>query len=324
MLTHQVVCPVMVGRQAELDALVALVERAAGERRGRTVFVTGDAGVGKSRLCRELKQHAVARGVRALEGRCTSADSSPPYGPFLDALRFRLAKGEADVAARVLGPVASHLAPLLPELRPPGAPAESARDALPAPSERVFEAVAKVFERLAELGPILLILEDFQFADSTSRELLRFIARRVQTLPVVIVATCRSDELPPRHPVRRLIAGLTGERLAREIALRPLDERGVADMLAAIVGSVPSPELIRVVYRRSEGNPFFVEELLHALADTPQFMPDAGDVERASPPATIHEMVLGRLEPLGAGVVNVLSVAAVIGRRFDFDPCPSH
>jgi DNA-binding CsgD family transcriptional regulator/tetratricopeptide (TPR) repeat protein len=316
MLLPQVVCPVLVGREAELQALVEIVDRAVAGR-GETVFLGGDAGIGKSRLCREFKHHAAARQARVVEGRCSSVESAVPYGPFMDALRFRLARGEGRVAAHVLGPIVSHLAPLLPELAAEADPAGDAHGS----GERPFAAIFEVVERLTELGPLLLVLEDIHWADPTSRELLQYLSRRIRTLPVLIVATYRTDELHLRHPTRRLIAALTGERLAREIVLAPLTEEQVGRMVGAIIGGDPLAHLVEVIQQRAEGNPFFVEELLKGLADAGRLGPAAGAaaVERAELPATVSETVLARLEPLGEPAFELLSTAAVIGRRFDFD-----
>ncbi|MGQ0714925.1 MAG: helix-turn-helix transcriptional regulator [Gemmatimonadaceae bacterium] len=318
MLTHQLSCPLLIGREAELEALGALLERVVAGQ-GQMVFVTGDAGIGKSRLCRDLRQRAADRGLRVLVGRC-GAQSALPYGPFMDALRFRLAKGEREEAARVLGPLASRLARLLPELRREADSRASDPDEFAPPPTHPFESIFEAFERLAELGPFVLVLEDLQYADATSRELLHFLAHRIQTLPLMIVGTARSDELHTRHPLRRLIASLTVERLGREIVLVPLTEDGVGRMIAAIVGSEPSPSFVEAVTSRSDGNPFFVEELLKGLADRDQLQADAhADAAEIHLPRTLREIVLARLEPLGEHAFSVLSTAAVIGRRFDFD-----
>jgi DNA-binding CsgD family transcriptional regulator len=318
MLTHQLSCPLLIGREAEGEALARLLDLTVAGH-GQMVFVSGDAGIGKSRLCQALRQRAVDRGLRVLVGRC-SAQSVLPYGPFMDALRFRLAKGEGQEAARVLGPLASRLARLLPELRQDADGSASDPDELAPPPTHPFESIFEALERLAELGPVLLVLEDLQYADSTSRELLHFLAHRIQTLPVMIAGTARSDALHSRHPLRRVVASLGAERLAREIVLAPLTEVGVARMIEAMVGSEPSPSFVDAVSRRSEGNPFFVEELLKGLADRDQLQADPHrDAAEIHLPPTLREMVLARLEPLGEQALSVLSTAAVIGRRFDFE-----
>ncbi len=316
MLTKQVTCPVLVGRKNELQALIEMLERAVSGR-GDTVLIAGDAGIGKSRLCRELKREATARGIRVIQGHCSMAESAVPYGPFMDALRFRLERGDGMAVAQLLGPLLRYLAPLFPELPTGGATAGELSEG---PAERAFEAIGQVLQRLAELGPLLLLLEDFHWADPTSRDLLYFLSRRVGELPLLIVLTCRSDELHLGHPVRRLSAMLTRERLAREITLAPLTEPEVGEMVAAILETVPDPELVAAAATRTEGNPFFVEELIKGLSEAgAPGASGAMEVVRAGLPATISEVIVGRVEPLGSRAREVLSVAAVIGRTFSFD-----
>jgi tetratricopeptide (TPR) repeat protein len=316
MLTKQVTCPVLVGRKNELQALIEMLERAVSGR-GDTVLIAGDAGIGKSRLCRELKREATARGIRLIQGHCSMAESAVPYGPFMDALRFRLERGDGMAVAQLLGPLLRYLAPLFPELPAGGATAGELSEG---PAERAFEAIGQVLQRLAELGPLLLLLEDFHWADPTSRDLLYFLSRRVGDLPLLIVLTCRSDELHLGHPVRRLSAMLTRERLAREITLAPLTEPEVGEMVAAILETVPDPELVAAAATRTEGNPFFVEELIKGMSEAgAPGASGAMEVVRAGLPATISEVIVGRVEPLGSRAREVLSVAAVIGRTFSFD-----
>src|SRR5688500_8441533 len=133
MIRSPLVCPISVGREAPLRQLVERLERAASGH-GTVLFLGGNAGVGKSRTVRELRREAAARGVRIIEGRCSSAESSVPYAPLMDALRFRIARGEGPTAAKMLGPLRELLEPLFPQLK--GGPRGDARRT-PEPFERV-------------------------------------------------------------------------------------------------------------------------------------------------------------------------------------------
>lgn len=316
MIRPQVVSRLFVGREAELAALTEMLEGAL-QGRGDAAILGGDVGIGKSRLCREVKARAVAAGARVIEGRCSPAESTVPFGPFLDALRFRLRRGEREEATRVLEPVLAHVAPLFDEL---DSAAESGAPptALPTP----FEPILRVIRRLAEASPLVLLIEDAHWADPTSRDLLLHLARRLRAERVLLLVTVRTDELPPAHPVQRLIATVTRERVGRRIDLSPLTAAEVAAMVESINGAPPTAEFAEALWLRTEGNPLFVEELLSVLAEEhPDRFPELrpSDLAAVSIPATIQEAVLERIEPLGGQALQALSLAAVIGRSFRFE-----
>jgi DNA-binding NarL/FixJ family response regulator len=315
MLHRQLVSPVLAGRRQELEALVELLA-AAQSGTGRTALVGGDAGIGKTRLCHALKAEATRRQVRVIEGRCSPSESSVPYGPFMDALRFRLGKGEGTAAARVLEPVLAHLRPLFSALAGP------IDTRAPEATARPFDAILQVFQRLAELGPVLLILEDVHWADSTSRDLLHYLARRIPQLPLLVVATYRTDETHPGHPIHRIAAALTRERAALRVHLEPLELADVQMMLEATLPAAPAPGFADAVRRRTEGNPLFMEELIGVLAqgDAAASTPlSPADLDRIPLPTTLHELVWDRLAPLPSDAREAIAVAAVIGRRFRFE-----
>ena len=313
MVQSPLVCPVLVGREAPLRELVDRLERAAtGE--GRVLLLGGDAGVGKSRIVRELKCEATARAVRVIEGRCSTAESSVPYAPLMDALRFRIARGEGEVAARMLGPLRGILAPLFPQL------GESAREPEWSP-QRPFELIYSVLERLVADEPALLVFEDIHWADPTSLELLHHLAHRATSLRLLLVATYRSDELHTTHPLKRLLAVLARERSVSEIRLEPLDCDETTELVRRLLAREPDPGFAAMIWRRAEGNPFFVEELVTALAGgvAIESTSAGGALKRARLPSTVSEIVLARVRALGPRALETLSAAAVIGRRVQFD-----
>lgn len=285
---------------------------------GRVVVLGGDAGVGKSRLIHDLKHEAAARQIRIIEGRCTSTESSVPYAPLMNALRFRIAKGEGQAVAEILGPLRAVLAPIFPQLES----SESAESAAARDRERPFELIFSVLERLASVEPMLLVLEDVHWADQTSLELLHHLAHRAPSLRMLIVATYRSDELHSGHPLRRLLGALARDRVGEDVRLEPLSREETRDMLRCLLGTEPDDAFAAAIWRRSEGNPFFVEELVSAVAGFGGLLPSAeaaAILERAPLPATVTEAVLERVSALGPAAVETLSVAAVIGRSFDFE-----
>lgn len=317
MLHSQMIAPALVGRRGELEALEALLEGARGGH-GAVALIGGDAGIGKTRLCRSLKASAAGRQVRVIEGRSSAAEAAVPYGPFMDALRFRLGRGESEAAVSVLAPVLAHVAPLFTGL----VDARGAGTEAPAATSAPFEPIFRVLQRLGELGPILFILEDLHWADTTSRDLLHYIARRVAALPMLVVATYRTDEMHPGHPLHRLVGALARERAASRVHLEPLCHDEVAEMLAGMLDVACEADFVDAVCRRTEGNPLFIEELVSVLAEAhpgrgPDFL--AADLDDLHLPATLHEMVWERLAPLTEDAREALTAAAVAGRRFRFD-----
>jgi len=310
------VCPNSIGRDAPLQSLLERLDEAIAGN-GSLVVVGGDAGVGKSRLIRDLKHEAASRPVRVIEGRCTSTESSVPYAPLMNALRFRIAKGEGEAVAQMLGPLRAVLAPIFPQLE--GNQTEPAVDR---DRERPFELIFAVLERLAAEEPMLLVLEDVHWADQTSLELLHHLAHRAPSFRMLIVATYRSDELHAAHPLRRLLGSLARDRVGAEIRISPLSRVETTEMLRCMLGTEPDATFASAIWRRSEGNPFFVEELISVLAGGGSLEPNeeaAAILERVPLPSTVSEAVLERVNALGPKAVETLAAAAVIGRSFEFD-----
>ena len=318
MLRTPLVCPTSIGREAPLKALLERLDRAVAGS-GSVLLLGGDAGVGKTRLVRELKHEVSTRQVRVIEGRCTSTESSVPYAPLMNALRFRIEKGEGEAVAQMLGPLRAVLAPIFPQLegRTP-----SAEDLAERERERPFEVIFSVLERLAAEEPMLLVLEDMHWADQTSLELLHHLAHRAPSFAMMTLATYRTDELHAAHPLRRILGSMARDRVGEEIRVEPLDREQTTEMLRCILETEPDPAFASAIWRRSEGNPFFVEELISGLAGSHPLDPNeeaAMILERAPLPSTVSEAILERVNALGPRAVETLSAAAVIGRSFDFE-----
>jgi DNA-binding NarL/FixJ family response regulator/Flp pilus assembly protein TadD len=284
---------------------------------GALVLIGGNAGVGKSRLIRDLKQEAASRPIRVIEGRCSSTESSVPYAPLMNALRFRIARGEGEAVAQILGPLRAVLAPIFPQLEGSSADSSTDRD-----RERPFELIFGVLEKLAAEEPMLLVLEDVHWADQTSLELLHHLAHRAPSLRMLMLATYRSDELHAAHPLRRLLGLLARDRVGTEVRIPPLSPDETTEMLRCMLGAEPNPTFASAIWRRSEGNPFFVEELVSVLAGGGALEPNeeaAMILERAPLPSTVSEAILERVKAIGPRALETLAAAAVIGRSFDFE-----
>jgi DNA-binding CsgD family transcriptional regulator len=292
-----------VGRAEELDRLLALLDRA---ERGRPAvgLVAGDAGVGKTRLLDELGARAGIRGARVLVGGCMEVgDVGLPYVPFLDAFRDLGSRpGEADLAAPLVAAVPS-LGRLLPELG-------TERGSAPPPGDgfervQLFDGVLSLLTRLAELAPLLLVIEDLHWADHSTRDLVAFLIRTLRGGRVALVASYRSDELHRRHPLRPLLAELVRVPDLERIELAPFGRAELAEHLGAVAGQPVPPAVVDRILARSEGNAFFAEELVAAGAIRADIaLPDA-----------LADVLLGRIEALPELAQEVLKVAAVAGRR---------
>jgi class 3 adenylate cyclase len=320
-MLQRVLSPVLVGRQEELSQLEdALLSANRGD--GSFVLVAGEAGIGKTRLANELARRARKLGCGVLWGSCSEVELSLPYLPFVEAIGNHLGERDlADVRAD-LGPMTAELAQLFPQLGN-GAPATPAGDPAQA-KQRMFESVVTLLESWAKERGLLLVLDDVHWADSSTRHLLDYVARRLVRSRVMLLATYRSDELDRLHPLTRTVQVWQRAGLAETVAVDAMTPEQVAQMIAAILDAEEvSGELAALVHARSEGNPFVLEELLREALDRREIVrTDAGwerrPLDSLRMPETVREAVLMRLGRLDAVQVEVLRAAAVLGRSFDY------
>jgi DNA-binding CsgD family transcriptional regulator len=326
MLEKPVVCPILIGRGPAVEALDAALASAR-EGRGQLLLLAGEAGVGKSRLVREARSRAVAAGMNVLQGNCFESDRALPYAPLLDLLRAfcrRRTPAQISVAFGAWGP---QLTRLLPDLAAFYPGSTDLRGSDPAQEKRdLFYAVAGFITRLAAAQPLLLIVEDLHSADESSLDLLLYIVRRVAGEPMAVLLTYRVDEVGPG--LAHFLAQLDRERLALRLPLEPLSMPEVAAMLQATL-DLPRPAPVAVLqtfHTLTEGNPFFVEEVLRSLAARSGSVSQLGQAldgaafggPQALRILSIQDGVLRRAESLSVNARQMLTLAAIAGRRFDF------
>ncbi len=283
----EVVCPVLVGRVEELDALQRLWASAV--RHGGVVFVTGEAGIGKSRLVRELVSEVGPSDVVA-SGRAVPTGTAEPFRPIAEGL-MQCMRGSAVVADPDLAPWRPALGTILP-LAEPAAHGESL------PSAARGEAVVQLLARLAPDGRALFVLEDLHWADGDTITLLEYLADNLFDSGVLCVATARSE---PATPITELIHRLDARRVSTHLRLARLEEDEVAAMIRAC-GHPASPDTVARVLRNSDGVPFLVEESLAA----------------SGVPEAFADSVRLRMGVLDSDERAVLRAAALLGRRFDW------
>lgn len=313
-LLTSLISPELVGRAEELHAGGrALAE--ASQRRGSMLVITGDPGIGKSRLARELATAAEIADFYVLRGTSFEQDRSLAYGPLLDALQsFALSTPDASPALdRLPAEIRDEVEGRPSSVAAPG-PGDHAR-------RRLYEGLHAFLSQLAVERPVFLLLDDVQWADDSTLDWLAYIAPRVRNERILAVLTCRTSEIELRPDLRARLTDLERQRLAAVLRLAPLAESAMEEMVAAIFENADEadPALVRFLYRRSEGNPFFAEELLRALADERCLSPDGRLLREPATalPESVREIILRRLDALAEDGREVLAAAAVIGRRFD-------
>jgi predicted ATPase len=323
-LAQPIVCPILVGRDAQLAVLDRLIAEAhAGA--GGIALISGEAGVGKSRLVAQARERFLSRATPqtplALAGRCFEPDRVLPYAPLIDIFRALIGSYSRNEIATLLGSI-SELSGILPELAAddpaPAAEIESEQE-----RRRLIQALVQCFARLAARGPLLLIVEDLHWCDEASLEVVLALARRLPKR-VLLLLTYRADEVAPE--LAALLGALDRERLASDLELAPFKPGEVDAMLRAIfdLAHPVRSEFLDALYTATEGNPFFIEETLKSLIANGEIFYADGQWDRKPLsmlrlPRSVQVAVQRRLNELSPPAREVLVLAAVAGRRFDFN-----
>ena len=296
----------LIGRAVELAQLRDGLQ-AAWAGQGRLIAVAGEAGIGKSRLVAELVEEAVKKGGRVLVGHCHESEQVLSFGPWIEAFRAARVADDAAVWDRLAPVWRVELSRLLPEL------AETAPGPAPDPGQ-LFEAVAQLLAGLASAQPVLLVLEDLHWADDASVRLLAFVARRLSRRRVLVLVTAREEDLPHASTLRHALGELLHAGQLTQMPLGPLSRADTSTLARALAPSAPIAELAPLLWRASEGNPFMIVETVRALRAGP-----APDSAPGLPlPARVRNLIAHRIERLDPRSAELLAVAAVIGRPFDF------
>jgi class 3 adenylate cyclase len=313
-------CPILVQRDDQLAILEgALLAAHRGD--GGLAVLSGEAGIGKTRLADELARRARRLGCAVLWGACSEAELSLPYLPFVEALGNYLDGQDVEALGARLGPARRELSQLFPQL------SDGATTVQPSDTEqaklRLFEAIVSLLSIPAHDQALLLVVEDVHWADDSTRELLDHLARRLTGLRALVLVSYRSDELHRRHPFLPTLQGWRRSGLAEVIELGPLPEAGVGEMLAAILGvDEVDTELRELMLERTDGNPFVLEEMVkEATEDGGPLGPGDGarlPIDRLRIPETVRDTILLRLARFAPEHVATLEAAAALGRTFDY------
>jgi class 3 adenylate cyclase len=320
-----------VARDKELAQLKERFDDAIGAQ-GFLMMAVGEPGIGKTRLTEELAVYARLRGAQVLVGHCYETEGAPPYTPFIEVLRQYVDARPADALREEMGDAASNLAKLVSEIRarvpdlPPSPPREPEAERY-----QLLEAVCSFLLNAARANPLLVVLDDIHWADRPTLLMLQHLARRLSSSRLLVVGTYRDVELDRRHPLSEMLAQLRRERLYERVLLRGLQPDGVYAFLTARAQQTGGahqevPHLFaEQIHQQTEGNPFFIEETVTHLADIGAIYLENGrwvgnpEVLAENIPEGVREVIGRRLSRLSDDTNELLTLASVLGRDFDFD-----
>jgi DNA-binding NarL/FixJ family response regulator len=290
----------LVGRAVELARMRELLAEAASGQ-SAVLLMSGDAGVGKTRLITELSRLAALRGFAVLWGRCAELADTVPYLPLADALRGGALGAGADGSLHDAVATRPALARLLPDREISRQPAD-----LPGVAQQqLFGAVLGMLSELAGANPVLLVLEDLHWADRSTRDLVTFLSRMLRSERIALVLSYRTDDIHRGHPLRPVVTELQRLPSVTVMEVGPLDSEAMAEHLAQLAGSRQDAVVIDRVIRRAEGNAYFAEELLATSSAGSEL------------PTGLADLLLARTVDLSSEAQQVLHAAAVAGRRVD-------
>jgi class 3 adenylate cyclase/tetratricopeptide (TPR) repeat protein len=312
----------LIGRDAELERAVAVIDTVlAGD--GRTILLAGEPGAGKTRLAQEITVVLRKRGFALAAGRCYEPLQAVPFYPVIDALTA--------LYARVSGAVRAAVPELWPDLARllPGLGIAVPEHAGPEDQQRLFWAVSAFLHAAAGDRPVALLFDDLHWADAATLDLLQHLVRHIGSDRILILATFRDVEVHRRHPLEWVLRDLQREGLVERIDVRRLNEASTHDLIAGLMGEETiSAELAGLIHRRTDGNPFFVQQVLRVLVERGDIYRKDGrwdrrSIEEIEVPESIRSVVGQRLSRLAEATQEMLREASVLGETFTFEDLQS-
>ena len=318
----------LVDRTEEMNVLKEAIYRAVhGE--GGLVFVHGEAGIGKTRLVRELGAYAQSRGVQVLYGRCPALfrmNGVPPYIIWKEIIKDYLETCTPEQLYRVIGYYPAEVAKLVPEI---SQKLRSIPQSFPISPEqeqnRLFEAVSQFITNISRETPLLVVLDDLQWTDPSSLLLLHYLARGVQKSSLLLLGAYRSADIDAKHPLTPVVAELKRERLPQFLPLKRMSPENTSEIIRQILeqDDIP-PEFCKLVYDKTRGNPFFVEEVIESLKEEgviyrEQHSWKVKEVSEIEFPETVKNVVKARIGRLDDECQSVLTMASFVGNDFNLE-----
>jgi len=318
----------LIDRVEEMGLLREAVDRAVrGE--GGVVFLYGEAGIGKTRLARELGAYARLRGMQVLFGRCPALfrmDGVPPYVLWREVIKDYLEICAPEQLYRVIGFYPSEVSELVPEIKQKlGAVPQSLPISPEQGRDRLFEAVSQFVTNVSKEAPLLVVLDDLQWTDQSSLLLLHYLARGIYREPLLLLGAYRDTDIDERHPLSPVLTELNRERLLQSVSLKRLSFDDVSEVIKRILEQDDVPrEFCELVFEKTMGNPFFVEEVIKSLKEEGVIYREKDkwkirEVSKIEFPKTVKSVIKTRISRLDDECQNVLTMASFVGNDFAFE-----
>ncbi len=313
----------LVNRTNELSKFKGAFQDAVNNK-SSIVALHGEAGVGKTRLMRELATYAQSKGATVLTGR--ESEESTPYAPWVEVTREYISQVPGELLRRMLGTHVSDFARLVPDIAakvgtvPPSKPLGEQQDRI-----RLFESIAHFLISISKEAPLLLLFDDLQWADQASLDLLEYFVRSTGNLRVLVACTYRTEDAGPDTLLHKMLAKLNRDRLLESLPVKSLGQDDTTKLIEQIFGEKQvSMEFTDLIHKTTGGNPFFIEEVLRSLVeDGTIFRTEKGwdrkPIQEIVVPESVKSTVRSRLSKLEPETLGILVWAAVIGPEFDFE-----
>lgn len=303
-----------IGRQTELAMLTAALDEAVSGQ-GQMVMLAGEPGIGKTRLAQELVAQAGSLGAQIFWGWCYEHAGAPPYWPYVHPIRTYIESVDAGDLSSLLGLGGEAIAEIVPELREKLP--DLAQPAVAEPEQarfRLFDSVATFLKNASHGQPIVFVVDDLHWADSSSLLMLEFLVREITASSVLVIGTYRDIEITASHPLTQTLGNLVRERHYRRVQLDGLTQEEVGAFVAGAKGVSLAGEILETIHRRTDGNPLFVNEVVELI--NPVEMTEIKALADIIPDG-VRDAISGRLSRLSETCNQVLGTASVIGREFD-------
>jgi tetratricopeptide (TPR) repeat protein len=318
----------LIDRVEEMNLLKETADRAVrGE--GGVVFLYGEAGIGKTRLARELRAYARLRGMQVLYGRCPALfrmDGVPPYVLWNEVIKDYLQTCTSEQLYKVIGYYPGEVCKLVPEIKQKLGMIQQSLPIRPEDErDRLFEAVSQFIINISKEAPLLVILDDLQWTDQSSLLLLHYLARGIQKESLLLLGDYRDTDIDERHPLSPVLTELNRERLFQSVQLKRMSFRDISEMIKQMLeqDEVPS-EFCQLVYEKTRGNPFFAEEVVKSLKEEEVIYREGDkwkikEISKIEFPKTIKGVIRARLGRLDDECQDVLTSASFIGNDFTLE-----